>query len=173
MSFLGLSVVLTITNSGVTYSGGWQWYHIIVVVFVVVVSTGSMVWIQYHASRERASREARVAKGEKDLKEFTRRVFSAVVPTFLLLKDNDRAAIRKCIQVETFECGDTIYSEGDKAHAFFIIKDGLVTISSLQEDRTERTLTNGDSFGAGALETDPRKRVATATVTSKEVICLR
>jgi hypothetical protein len=173
MSFLGLSVVLTITNSGVTYSGGWQWYHIIVVVFVVVVSTGSMVWIQYHASRERASREARVAKGEKDLREFTRRVFSAVVPTFLLLKDNDRAAIRKCIQVETFECGETIYSEGDKAHAFFIIKDGLVTISSLQEDRTERTLTNGDSFGAGALETDPRKRVATATVTSKEVICLR
>ena len=31
MSFLGLSLVLTVTNSGVRYAGAWKWYHISVV----------------------------------------------------------------------------------------------------------------------------------------------
>jgi hypothetical protein len=173
MSFLGLSLVLTITNSGVAYSGGWNWYHVCVVVFVVLLMTASMVWIQVEAARERTGREERVARAEADLKEFTRRVFSTVVPGFLLLKDGHRDEIRKRVQVETFTEGETIYREGDPANSFYIVKEGQVTISSTQENRIERTIHTGESFGAGGLEIEPRRRVATAVVTSKELLCLR
>eukprot|EP01043_Picozoa_sp_COSAG02_P041328 COSAG02_NODE_3415_length_6782_cov_9.369295_2_plen_530_part_00 len=173
MSFLGLSLVLTITNSGVTYSGGWRWYHVCVVVFVVLIMTASMFWIQFVAVQDRSGREERVSRAEQDLRDFTRRVFSTVVPGFLLLKDEHRAEIRERVQVETFTEGETIYREGDPANSFYIIKEGLVTISSTQEGRTERTIQNGESFGAGALEIEPRRRVATAVVASKELLCLR
>ena len=173
MSFLGLSLVLTITNSGVTYSGGWRWYHVCVVVFVVFIMTGSMFWIQFGAMRERTGREQRVAQAEKDLKEFTRRVFSTAVPGFLLLKDEHREEIRKHVQVETFTKGEIIYREGDPAKSFYIVKQGQVNISSTQEDRFERIINNGESFGAGALEIEPRRRVATAVVNSANVLCLR
>ena len=50
MSFLGLSLVLTVTNSGVRYAGAWKWYHISVVAFVILVSTASMVCVLVAAS---------------------------------------------------------------------------------------------------------------------------
>jgi|EP01046_Picozoa_sp_COSAG06_P024971 hypothetical protein len=99
MTFLGLSLVLTITNSGITYSGGWQWYHVCVVVFVVVLMTSTMCWNQLTAMRERTRLEERVARGEDDLTAFTRSVFASVVPSFLLLKDEQRERIRQLLQV--------------------------------------------------------------------------
>ena len=170
MSFLGLSLVLSITNSGLPRTGGeWQWYHVVVILVVVVLSTGSMFWTKIQAGKLRSSREERVARGEKDLKQFTRKVFGNVVPTFLLLKDEHRERIRKCIQVESFQKGETIYSEGDPATAFFILKEGMVAITSSDTSRASRMVTDEHSFGAGALDAAPLKRVATATVETREV----
>ena len=131
------------------------------------------MWIQWRAAQKKSARKTRVKRAQKDLKEFTRHAFSVAVPTFLLLRDEDRVNIRRAIQVETFEQGDTIYCEGDDANAFYVVKEGLVTISSSQEGRSERIISSGDPFGAGALESAPRKRVATAIATTQDVLCLR
>ena len=175
MSFLGLSLILSITNSGLAQTQGeWQWYHVVVVVVVVVLSTGSMMWAQIQAGKIRSEREVRVARGEEDLKQFTRKVFSEVVPTFLLLKDEHRDRIRKCIQVESFQSGEVIYHEHDNATAFYILKEGLVDITRVINDGQieKRVINDGQAFGAGALAPEPLKRVATATVSENVQDCL-
>jgi CRP-like cAMP-binding protein len=100
-------------------------------------------------------------------------VFSATVPTFLLLKDEHRERIRKCIQIESFEKDEVIYHEHDNATAFYILREGLVKITSTDLRKPDRIINNGQSFGAGALDATPLKRVASATVLTNDVLCLR
>lgn len=47
-----------------------------------------------------------------------------MVPTFLLLSEEDRDIIRAHIQVETFAKGAVIYEENEHASAFFIVREG-------------------------------------------------
>ena len=47
MSFLGLAVVLSVTNSGIPYSGELRWFHSLIILFVVLLCTGSVVWITF------------------------------------------------------------------------------------------------------------------------------
>jgi CRP-like cAMP-binding protein len=173
LSFLGLVLVLSVTNSGVVYAGSWLWYHVVVVGAVVGALTFSVVWVHYTVFKTRAAREQRVARGEKGLKQFTRQAFATVVPTFLLLTQHERDAIRAHIQVETFESGEVIYEEGDPAQAFFIIKEGTVKLQTTHKDTDARLVGERDAFGAGALAMDSQHCSATAIAVSANVVCLR
>lgn len=184
LSFLGLSLILTVTSSGVMYAKGWKWYHLVVVMLVVALMCYSTAWILFMAYFQRKRRERRVESGHHNLKGFTRTVFRKAIPGFLLLPDEHREQIRKHIQVETFTEGETIYEQGDNANAFYIVKKGKVKLSSTEEGRPTMNIKAGDYFGASALDFGnyfgtgaedrrPRVRVATAVVTSDEMICLR
>ena len=140
MSFLGLAVVLSVTNSGIPYSGELRWFHSLIILFVVLLCTGSVVWIIFTTKKDKKSREKRVAKGQENLQSFVRQVFGRVCPTFLLLSDEDRAEIRRHIQVETFTKGETIYREGDPANAFFIVREGEVTLSTARNKGRSRKI---------------------------------
>lgn len=80
MSFLGLSVVLTITTSGITYSGGWRWYHVCVVVSVVALMTILMIWHQCEAIMTRQKQYEHVRKGLDRMEDdgFVEQVFESV-----------------------------------------------------------------------------------------------
>jgi hypothetical protein len=172
MTFLGLALTLSITNSGITYSGTWRWFHVLVVLAVVIIITAYFAKIQYETYQAKKRRTKRVRNGEKNLKQFTREVFSAAVPTFLLLPDEDRHAIRILLQVETFQKGDVLYHQGDDARAFYLIKEGQITLRSSLHDST-RTLGVKQAVGAGALLFEPQRRTATAVASSVELVCLR
>ena len=98
------------------------------------------MWITFTVKKDKKSREKRVAKGQENLQSFVRQVFGRVCPTFLLLSDEDRAEIRRHIQVETFTKGETIYREGDPANAFFIVREGEVTLSTARNKGRSRKI---------------------------------
>lgn len=174
LSFLGLVVVLSVTNSGLVYHGGkWMWYHVVVICAVGFAMTFYLVWVEHAHFKRRAAREQRVATGQKNLKQFTRQAFANVVPTFLLLNEQQREAIRAHIQVETFEEGEVIYEEDDPAQAFFIIKEGTVRLQTRDKDRDIRVVSDHGAFGARALAMDLQQRPATAVAVSANVVCLR
>lgn len=50
-----------------------------VVIAVVVAMTMSVLIIQWSVYQQRRAREVRVARGEKDLKQFTRQVFVSTI----------------------------------------------------------------------------------------------
>ena len=83
MTFLGLALTLSITNSGVTYSGTWRWFHVLVVLAAVLVGVAFFFKTMYQTAQAKKARFERVKEGEKDLEKFTRDVFSAIVPTYL------------------------------------------------------------------------------------------
>jgi CRP-like cAMP-binding protein len=180
MTFLGLALTLSITNSGIVYSGTWRWFHVLVVLAVVFTITAYFAKIQYKSYYEKKDRTARVKKGEQNLTQFTREVFSAAVPTFLLLPDEDRHAIRLLLQVETFQKGDVLYHQGDVANAFYLIKEGSITLRTSLYDSSKELSSdaNGDHYeqlavGAGALLNKPQRRNATAVASSPTLVCLR
>ena len=55
MTFLGLVAILSITNSGLSYSGQWQWYHILVISVVIILSICSTVYIEWQAMKVQIS----------------------------------------------------------------------------------------------------------------------
>lgn len=83
MTFLGLALTLSITNSGVTYSGTWRWFHVLVVLAAVLVGVAFFFRTMYQTAQAKKGRFERVKEGEKNLEQFTRDVFSAIVPTYL------------------------------------------------------------------------------------------
>ena len=97
MTFLGLALTLSITNSGVTYSGTWRWFHVLVVLAVVLVGVGFFFKTMYQTSQEKKARSERVKAGERDLEQFTREVFSTTVPTYLPGQLNILSTNQLCI----------------------------------------------------------------------------
>ena len=184
MSFLGLAVVLSVTNSGIPYSGNIRWFHSAIIVFVVLLCTGSLCYIELTVLADKKKRKKRVKKGHAGMDRFFRQIFGRVCPTFLLLSEEDRAVIRDHVQVETFESGEIVYSEGDPANALFIVREGKVSLATARQQGQPRVVGEGESFGAGALRerelftgapASPAhngQRMATATAIG-DVVCLR
>eukprot|EP01045_Picozoa_sp_COSAG04_P005005 COSAG04_NODE_226_length_19492_cov_9.475790_2_plen_1389_part_00 len=189
MSFVGLSVVLSVTNSGALHGEDWHFSHVFVVVMVVVLSVATALYTEFRRWRRLQAREKRVAKGEKGKKKFWQDNIEKVFPNLFDSFDNGQK-FEECIQIESFEKGDTIFSEGEGATSFYILYKGAVAVSSRGNDgqRVVEVFTDGggdggedEGFGGGfgysSLELDPSKqpkRLGTATATADDdVVCLR
>jgi CRP-like cAMP-binding protein len=85
------------------------------------------------------------------------------VPLFSELGRRELQNIARSFKERTYEAGETVAAEGQGGAGFFVIEDGLATVSVRGEQR--RTLGPGDYFGEIALiaETD---RTATITATT-------
>ena len=74
-------------------------------------------------------------------------------------------------KLETFNAGDEIFTEGEKAHSLYVIKFGTVKIQhSGKDDRVDvATLGTGSHFGEMAF-VDKEKRSASVSVTERAEI---
>ena len=103
-AFLGLALVLSITNSGqADTEGGWEWYHVLLVVVVFIMFTVTALYSEASYLWTKRKRLERVAKGLEELKtgKFSgeqgglKGILSKELPAYLLLGDEDRREIRE------------------------------------------------------------------------------
>lgn len=89
---------------------------------------------------------------EAQLERYSR--WLARVELLAPLTNFERIKIAEALEVVDYEAGSTIFQQGDLGDAMYIIVNGKVLVTCLQNDGTESTLTTlrvGDYFGERAL----------------------
>jgi uncharacterized membrane protein len=88
------------------------------------------------------------------------------VPLFSLLDDEELAVLASQVDHRTFAARERIYKAGDPTGPAWVVLEGQVRVSVVDEDQQDVTLdevTNGDFFGfAAMLEQTPHKTTAVA-----------
>lgn len=176
LTYLGL-VMITILMRDPAFeqqsSMSWAWG----IVIVVLSNLSFVAYTEWTAKQIKAVQATRLRRAlHQTGATHDCHVLAAALPTFLLLDPDDQEHIQSRLQLEGWPLDATIYSEGDVASAFYIIKDGHVQIVSTARatNRSSQTtvLGPGDCFGADALDQAPRKFQVTATALDS-VVCLR
>ena len=89
------------------------------------------------------------------------------VPLFSDLEHKELEQIAGSMKQRTFAAGETVVAEGDQGVGFFVIENGIATVSVGGDDL--RTLKPGDHFGEIALIAGGDR---TSTITAdSELIC--
>eukprot|EP00929_Paragymnodinium_shiwhaense_P080255 TRINITY_DN4183_c0_g1_i2.p1 TRINITY_DN4183_c0_g1~~TRINITY_DN4183_c0_g1_i2.p1 ORF type:complete len:769 (+),score=253.13 TRINITY_DN4183_c0_g1_i2:84-2390(+) len=97
--------------------------------------------------------------------ESQRLQFLSKVPLFKRLPKTEHPALAKAAVKVSFECGQSIFNQGDEGNEFFVIVQGSATV--VIDGADVATLNGGDYFGESALLKEcPR----TATIKAKSVI---
>ena len=95
------------------------------------------------------------------------------VPLFALLDDEEAAVLAGQVELRTFSQRQRIYKRGDAGDRAYVMVDGLVRVSTVDEDGQEVVVDEpavGEFFGfASMLEQTPHQTDATAIV---ETTCL-
>jgi uncharacterized membrane protein len=88
------------------------------------------------------------------------------VPLFSLLDDEERAVLAGHVEVRDFDALEKIYRQGDSGSCGYVVVDGLVRVSAIDDDQQEVTLQEpsaGGFFGfASLLEGSPHQTSAVA-----------
>ena len=87
------------------------------------------------------------------------------IPLFTYLSPDQLCYLIEHCVVESFKKDDVIFKQGDRGDKFYIIKEGLVAISRIENDTLvlQKTLEKGSVFGEIALVKNlPRTAQATA-----------
>ncbi len=91
------------------------------------------------------------------------------------LSPPELAALRSIVREQSFTAGQEIFKEGDKGDGVYVVKEGLVEISGLVDEKVRRVFSQvgpGDVFGEMAvIEAKPRSACAVAKVAST-VYCI-
>jgi HEAT repeat protein len=90
-------------------------------------------------------------------------------PVFAKLRGEDLAVLARVAEIEVFEPGQTVFTEGEMGDALYVVVRGSVDIR--HEGRTLATLGKGEAFGEMAV-LDAQPRSATA-VAAQRAECLR
>ena len=86
-------------------------------------------------------------------------------PLLAGLSSDERSALAEYFDVEEYDTGRPLVSEGRAGYAFFILDQGQATVT--QDGRELRVLGPGDFFGEIAIIGEGRR---TATVTAREPV---
>jgi CRP/FNR family cyclic AMP-dependent transcriptional regulator len=99
----------------------------------------------------------------------------ADIPIFQLLDNEEQAVLAQHIERRRFAAGATIFRDGDRGDAMFVIRSGEVELWLYDEDRQRvalNTFTGGDLFGElSLLDSEPRAATATA-LTDTDVLVI-
>lgn len=90
-------------------------------------------------------------------------------PVFAKLRGEDLAVLARVAEIESFEPGQTVFTEGEMGDALYVVVRGAVEIR--REGRKLATLGKGEAFGEMAV-LDAQPRSATA-VAAQHAECLR
>jgi CRP-like cAMP-binding protein len=91
----------------------------------------------------------------------------ARVPLFHELSPDALAVLAARFEVESFDVGRTIVAEGRSGYAFYVLAEGVATVTV--DGEPVRTLGPGDHFGEIAILDDDGRRTATVTATEPVV----
>src|ERR1700754_2547812 len=90
-----------------------------------------------------------------------------VVPLFSLLDEEERCVLAQHVELRRFVRGHRIFRRGDPAGAGYIVTEGSVRITMIDDDEQEVTIDEpaaGGFFGfASLLDGSPHQTSATAT----------
>jgi CRP-like cAMP-binding protein/tRNA A-37 threonylcarbamoyl transferase component Bud32 len=93
------------------------------------------------------------------------------VPLLSNLTDEQLMKVSDTVELFPYSEGDIIIAKGSEGKAFYMIKEGTVSVSDIGDQFSAHTLTEGDYFGERALITlEPR--AATITATSPKVLLM-
>jgi CRP-like cAMP-binding protein/Pyruvate/2-oxoacid:ferredoxin oxidoreductase delta subunit len=106
-------------------------------------------------------------------KIYTQRVLSnqlLTIPIFAGIPDEALEDLKNNITLHSYRKGDVIFSQGDEADAFYLVRYGFIKVTELGDDGIERVLAylkGGHYFGEMALLEEGKKRMATVTAISR------
>lgn len=98
------------------------------------------------------------------------------IPLFTELDEAQHQAIIQNIQMQYFQKGHTIFSQGDPGDGMFIIKSGMCRVVRKKptgEEQEIAVLEPNDFFGEMALISDEPRNATVVTVSDSEMFVLR